>query len=256
MRRARCWSLGAVALWLVGLMVHDVHAQSVQQQFFQANQHYASGRYEEAARGYESLLQAGVETGNLYYNLGNAYFKLGRKGKAIANYLRARKAMPHDGDVFANLNFVTSLLEEAQIEESLGWPQRLFAAMRDALTPGGWFGLCAALFWLVCVILGVCVFRVGFRKTGGVLSAALLVVWGLGLFFFGHAAAHVSKRHLAVIIEPTVEVRYSPSYSGALAFELHEGLQVRIVRQEGQWTHVRLTRDKSGWVPSTSLEKL
>ena len=96
----------AVVLLLVVGSVHAAEPPPVSPQttFFHANALYKDGQYTAAASDYEQLRNAGLESGNLYFNLGNAYFKAGQRGKAILNYERAHRLLPSDPDVEANLD--------------------------------------------------------------------------------------------------------------------------------------------------------
>ncbi|KJU84184.1 hypothetical protein MBAV_003620, partial [Candidatus Magnetobacterium bavaricum] len=76
--------------------------------FQKASAYYAQGKYDSAIARYEGLLAAGVESGNLYYNLGNCYFKAGDIGRSILSYERAGRLIPHDPDLKANYEFVLS----------------------------------------------------------------------------------------------------------------------------------------------------
>jgi len=245
-----------MALVFLGNLSETLFAETPQEMFFKANKSYSNGDYASAAHHYEEILATGLRGGNLYYNLGNAYFKLGRKGKAIVNYLRAQQEMPQDGDVFTNLNFTYSLLEEAQIEEQRRWVEKLYLAVRDFLGPGAWFLCSAAAFLTICILLGVALWNPAFQGWSRPVLFLLGFCFLLSLAFFFSSADDEKNSRLAVMTDPHVEVLYSPSYSGAVAFELHEGIKVSAVRTEGDWTQIRLTRDKSGWVPSNSLEKV
>ena len=89
------------------------------EQFFHANQAYKEGRFLDAVEGYELLLRAGFENGHLYYNMGNALFRLDRLGPAILNYERARLYIPRDADLNFNLNYARDRVQD-QMPESEG----------------------------------------------------------------------------------------------------------------------------------------
>ena len=82
-----------------------VHRETMQR----SNQLYENGRFQEASQTYQQLVDLGVEHENLFYNLGNAYYKSGDLGRAVLNYERARRMAPRDADIRANLDFARSL---------------------------------------------------------------------------------------------------------------------------------------------------
>ena len=103
--------------FLIILLFFSILAKSTAQDaiqlntlFFQGNSFYQEERYSEAVKAYEQLVAMGVKSGPLYYNLGNAYFRIGTKGKAILNYERALQLLPRDADVKSNLDYARSLV--------------------------------------------------------------------------------------------------------------------------------------------------
>lgn len=102
--------------------------------FSQGNQSYAKEGLEEAITAYETILNMGLEGGALYYNLGNAYFKHGSLGKAILNYLRAKRFLPRDADLASNLSYARSLIKGGQVSAQKRWFYRILSNLSDSLT--------------------------------------------------------------------------------------------------------------------------
>lgn len=234
----------------------DGRPLTAENQFLEANRLYAGGDYAGAAQAYEHMIQSGFGSGNLYYNLGNAYFKLSQKGRAMAAYERARKLIPQDEDLFANLSFVTLLLEEAQPEDQKSWQEKMYHSLRDVLPASGWFWLAVVLCWSIAAILGVAIFHESFRRRVVILAVGLGIFLLATLFFYRTRFDFEHHTKVGVIVAPEVEVRYSPSYTGAVAFKLHEGLKAQMLEEEGEWRQIRLSRNKSGWVESESIEEI
>lgn len=224
--------------------------------FFEANKQYSDGNYLEAASLYEEIISRGVKSGNLYYNLGNAYFKMRENGKALLNYARARKLIPNDEDLFANAAFVKTVLDARQPEENYLWYEKIYIIVRNIFSTGTWFFNTIILFHIICIFLGISFFIFSFRKTAYMTSAILGVFFLISLFFFTKSYYVRKNIQKGIIVVPKTAVRYSPSYSGAVAFELTEGMQARILRQEGEWSHIRLNRKNSGWIESEAIEKI
>ncbi len=227
--------------------------QPAEEQFFEANKHYVDGHYHEAAMGYEAMLQTGYRNTAVYYNLGNSYFKQGLKGKAVLNYLRAKRLKPEDGDIFANLNYTMSLLDEFQIKDEQAWHQKALTNMAVIFAPGFWYTLAALIFWSLCVLVGYWLLKVE-KFTGQYLVFVLFILWLICLLLHFVSKDVNSLSETAIVITPEIEVRYSPSHSGAVAFKLAEGIPVRQIRSENNWTQIHLTKSKSGWVPQDSIE--
>jgi len=116
--------------------------------------------------------------------------------------------------------------------------------------------LSAILFLSILFIIGIRTLRPQFRSMGFFAGSVIFALWLVCISLYVSSVSMEHNDRSAVIIEPSVEVKYSPSYTGAVAFKLTEGIKVNIVRQENDWTQIRLTKSKSGWVPSFSVEKI
>ena len=111
------------ALALLLLLGTQLHAGAAAGQYNEANALYRAGDFAAARRMYLEVVDAGVEDARIYYNLGNACFKSGKLGEAILWYERARRLLPHDEDIEANLRFA-NLVKQGPRPANRGWPQR------------------------------------------------------------------------------------------------------------------------------------
>jgi tetratricopeptide (TPR) repeat protein len=224
--------------------------------FFRANKEYSDGNYQMAVELYEEIVSQGIENGNLFYNLGNAYFRLGQRGRSLLNYERARKYIPHDEDLFINYSFLKTVLNVEQIEDAYPLYDKLYFAVRDFLTTKLWFINTMLLFLLINVIIGILFFRYSFRKKVYRLLFVVCFLFIGSLFFFVESYKYHHKTKMGIIVVPKVEARYSPSYSGVVGFELVEGMKTQIIRKDGQWCQIRLNRKNSGWIEADTIEKI
>lgn len=224
--------------------------------FFRANRQYDDGNFREAAGLYEQLLSQGVQGGNIYYNLGNAYYKMGKKGKALINYERAKKLIPNNEDLFANISFINSVMDVKQPREIYPMHQKIWLDLRDIVSVRMWFFISTALFFTVCLLLGAGFLNYRFRGRSHMLSGILLFLFVISLVLF--IDSYNANKHFkaGIIIIPETDVRYSPSYSGVVAFKLVEGMRAQIIRKQGQWSHIRLNKQKSGWIESEAIEAI
>ncbi len=224
--------------------------------FSEANGHYAEGDYEKAAALYEELLASGLSSGPLYYNLGNTYFKLNRIGKSILNYERARHLLPQDEDLLANLSFVKTFVEQEQPKEERRWYEWLWVSIRDYLSAEGWVLFLLLTYHLFFGSLFLALFAERLRR--GFLSFGwfLLVLTGAAVMFGSAKITLTAKTSEAVVVSRVADVRYSPMPEGIVAFQLREGIQTEILRRDGEWCYLRLTRDKSGWVRCEAVEEI
>ena len=245
-----------LSVFLLLLITETAFAASANDLFFKANKQYDTGNYQEAVDLYEKLVLNGVRSGSLYYNLGNTYFRLKKKGKALVNYERAKVLIPNDEDLKANYEFLSSLLNIKQLDDTYSIYKKIYFAIRNAFSIRGWFFISLTLFLSVCFLLGISIFNTHFRKKVYMPLAILGLCFFISTVFF--LKNYQAKKHIkmGMVIVPKTEVRYSPSYSGAVAFELTEGTKAQILKTEGEWTHIRLNSKNSGWVETEVIEKI
>lgn len=232
--------------------------QSPEQVYEQANSLYQQGKTVEARDLYESIVQNGHVSGDLYYNLGNAYYKTGNIAKAILNYERARRLMPSDEDLRHNLQ-IANLVITDRIEPA----PRLFVW-------DSWDGLknlvsTRTATWLVYFVFVVLVLTVSLvvlantyrlRKAGflaSVVSGLTLVVLLVVLF------AKIADDHRtdeAIVLASITTIKNSPDSKSSDAFVLHAGVKIQIVDSVSDWVKIRLADGKVGWMEKAAAERI
>lgn len=240
-------------MWLVFCLV--AYSDTNTQQLWQdANQAYQDEHFSEAVNGYEKLLADGVRSGKLHFNLGNAYFRDGRLGKAILHYHRAQKYLPGDADIAANLALANQKRQDPPIDEEAEDISRSFNRLAHMLPY-------SITYWIA--LLGLLI--------GGLASLTLvikpkapkalgyIVVIGcvLGLVFSGAAwlqFRQLTRQDLAVVVVREVDVLSGPSNRETVSFTIHEGISCRIMDLSNGWCRIRLANGYNGWIPAADLE--
>lgn len=220
--------------------------------FFRANQAYKEGHFQKAIDGYSQLIQSGRETGHLFYNLGNAYFRLNQLGRTIANYERARLLIPRDPDLNFNLRYARDRTRDA-IPASRGLISTTFfwldSLNLDELFWG--FAILNLLFWAILVA------RLFLRAEWTYyLSLVVLILWLMAGTSFGVKWYQLGTDDRAVILEHEVNVLAGPDIQDTVLFKLHEGTIVRQERSEDGWSLVWLPDKKRGWVKKGAVEQI
>lgn len=223
--------------------------------FNQANQSYQQGDYIASIETYESILSSGMESGELYYNLANAYYKLNRVGNARLNYERALIWLENDEAVLQNLNLLKLRLID-QIEE----PPRLFisewwSGLLNIFSLAELELLVSILFWMMLIAAAVFLY---FRKRGRIkfkaLFTAVLIIW---LFLLSVWISKIylfeSQKH-GVILSSSVTIYAEPSDNTTELFVIHEGTKVQVNRSSNGWLEIQLIDGKTGWLKNTVLE--
>ena len=221
-----------------------------------ANNAYSKGDFEKAAEGYEGIISLGFESPEIYFNLGNSYYKSDKIGMAILNYERAKKLSPYDEDINFNLKLACQrTLDKIEPAPKLfleDWWDNL-KSMRSEKT---WGMRSIACFILFLFFLGVFI-------TSNRLFSKQLGFWAAIVFFvFSAISFSISKSRYdditnqssAVILSSSAEIKNSPSDAGTKLFILHEGTKVSSLETNGDWVKVQLTPEKVGWVKKSQIE--
>jgi tetratricopeptide (TPR) repeat protein len=221
--------------------------------FFQGNTAYQQGAYDVAARSYQQVVDAGLESGPLYFNLGNAHFKNGRLGRAILNYERAERILPRDPDVRVNLSYALELAHE-EVPPQPFWQRLLFPFASRATT--GQLATLASILWfalwgLLALRLVLPASRVVVGRAAWGVLAALLILGGSLAF----RVQTVELRRAAVVVEAgETAVRFEPSENGTEHFRVHEGALLEVTDERNEWFQVRRRDGRRGWIPAGVLE--
>jgi tetratricopeptide (TPR) repeat protein len=240
------------ALALLGFPLGLGASEPWEEIFFKANEAYKEGRFDDAVVGYNRLLQNGLNNGHLYYNLGNAHFRLNQLGQAILNFERARLLMPRDADLRYNLGHARDQTTDA-ISESKSFLNMVFFWL-DTLNS-------TELFWAFAfanlVVWATLLTRLYNRSEWTFYTALIaLALWIVLGTSFGMKWYQTTKDNRAVIIPKEVSVLAGPATGDTLLFQIHEGTVVRHERSEDGWSLIRLADKKRGWVPSDAIERI
>jgi tetratricopeptide (TPR) repeat protein len=223
------------------------------------NQYYLDGQYEMAVQSYQSIIDSGYASAELYYNLGNAYYKSHDITMALVNYERARILKPNDPEINHNLEiareFVVDRIEvlpEFFLRRAYVGFVKIFDADIWALVSVIAFGLALGLF-LAYFFLN----QLFFRKLSFWI-AVLCIVMATSTYLFALQQNNlVTKHHQAIILTPSVTIKSSPDEeSGTDLFLLHEGTKVTISDELGDWREVVLSDGNSGWLKESDLIRL
>jgi len=220
-----------------------------------ANEYYKNNRYQLAIEEYNKLLLDGFEGTSLYYNLGNAHYRLGKVGYAILYYEKALKLSPNDEDVQHNLTLAKLNLKDKVDTLPPFFIFNLWEGILAAFSVTGWTIIVYIIFILVLIVFVVYFFsrsvteqRISFF-TGIGLTVILLLT--ISLLIVKMNKEFNTKD--GVIIETSVIVKSSPDYSSKDSFQIHEGLKVRIEDNVDDWVKIRLDDGKIGWITEKSL---
>ena len=220
---------------------------------------YSAGQWAQAASDWTDLSATGLRSKELYYNLGNAWFKAGEIAPAILNYERALRLDPSDSDVRYNLEFARAQTQDRidEVPEFIlkTWTRKL----SYLLSSNAWAGL--SLFLLALTLALILLFLLGptvnARRTGfftGIVALLLtLMCWG-----FARSLKSAAERHDdAIVMRPVSSVTSSPSSDAAKSlFILHEGTKVKVLDEVSGFTDIELADGRRGWIATSDIERI
>ncbi len=244
--------------WIILLCCLGVQADTPQRQLQEANEAYQQKNYTLAIDRYESLVQEGVQSKELYYNLGNAYYRNQRLGKAILYYERALKLAPNDADIQHNLQIAAyerkddfGEIPPFFLSRAWDWASQLFSSMI-------WSVLTILLVWLgVGGFIRWMIAQERPQRKQGFLIGVLALTGSLLPFFLAKTAARLELNSgQAIITTATTTIHTNANKSSAVLYRLHEGTKVKLLDNIGDWDKVRLSNGEQGWVPTEALEQI
>lgn len=232
----------------------------------QANELYQQEKYKEAIDTYQQIINGGFESWEVYYNLGNAYFRYGDVGRAILNYKRAKRLAPQNTDILHNLK-IASLSIADKIEE----PPQFFvikvlndfldySQLRMNFDQLAQVMLVVYMIFMILVIIRIFVRNKLIQRRIVYIMLPVLLILVIFFITFQVQIYSASKNDEAIIIVDKVDVMSSPSEDATQVFTLHQGVKVKIektmMRDQESWAEIRLTDGKSGWILVTAIERI
>lgn len=249
--KASGFSFVLMILMLMPLSVNAITKQN-------ADDEYAKGNYQQAIKDYQEILKTGVSS-EIYYNLGNAYYRTDNITQALLAYERALQLSPGDNDIRFNLQYARSKTIDKITPETEMFFVTWYNSLVNFTSVDRWAN--TAIVSIVMALLLILVFlfapQMWARKSGFYGSAVFLL-----LFVFANLFAFQQKHELetkqgAIVIAPTVNVKKTPAASGTDVFVIHEGTRVDITdRGMKQWRGIKLADGREGWLKTSQIEEI
>ena len=253
-KRAKAARTAATASVLLLLALLPSTSQAITKE--NADSAYAQGHYQQAIKDYEQLLQQGASA-DLYYNLGNAYYRTENMTRAVLNYERALLLSPGDADIRFNLQMARSKTIDKITPESEMFFVTWYRSLVNLMSVDAWArtALIALALAIVLVLVFLFAGRIWLRKVGFFGAAILVLLFLVSNFFAYMQKRELVNRHGAIVMESAVTVKSTPAAQGTDLFILHEGTKVDIIdgAMKG-WKRIRVADGKEGWVETKQIE--
>ena len=221
-----------------------------------AKDKYSKGKYEEAIKIYENILSSGKEAPELYFNLGNCYYKTKQYANAIVNYERAKRLAPTDDDIQNNLALVNQIFVVDKITELptfflTDWIKTL--AGKFSVDVWAYISIFCFMLFLFFVSAYFFTNTLWLKKYSFLFSFLFIVVSGSSLFLAKQQKILLYEQNYAIISNPTVNIKSSPDEKGTDLFVLHNGTKIQITGTEGDWCEIKISSGNKGWVKASDI---
>ena len=236
--------------------VDSLKSESVQSLKQTADEAYSKGKYQEAIVNYEAALKKG-KSADLYYNLGNAYYRTDNVTRAVINYERAHLLAPGDKDINHNLEVARSkTIDNIQPGEKIFF-KVWFEDIKTSMGIDTWatLSLISLVVALILFLVYLFVKQMTVRKVAFYLSLVLVVFFIFGNVFASQLKDFATNSSAAIIVSPTVTAKKTPTDQAADVCVLHEGTRVEITDNALKgWYEIRLVDGREGWITDKDVE--
>ena len=223
-----------------------------------ADTEYQKGNYQQAIRDYEEILKNG-ESAEIYFNLGNAYYRTDNITKAVLNYERARLLSPGDDDINFNLQFARSKTIDKITPQSEMFFVTWYKSLVNFTSVDNWAktGILCIVMALLLVLLYLFGPQLMLRKIGFFGGLAFFVIFLLSNLFAFQQKQALDNRTGAIIMTPSVNIKKTPAKNSADQFVLHEGTRVDIIdKGMTDWRCIRVGDGREGWIETKAIEEI
>ncbi len=245
--------------YILALFISTISFAQNEVLFDAGNKAYNEGNYQEAITSYERILADGIHSGELYFNLANAYYKLNRIAPSIYYYEKALQLMPNDNEVKSNLSFAQNMTIDAiEVIPEVGL-SKIFKGFVNVLSFDTWATI-SIVFVLVFVLLFLGYYfsvATAKKRLAFVISAIAIILAFVSLVFAFQKYDYDKKDKPAIVFAQESEVKTDPNLRSEVSFVLHEGTKVQVLEIYNEdWAKIKLTDGKTGWIPRSDIKRL
>ncbi len=226
--------------------------------FGKATTAYNDGEYEKAIDLYSTILREGQHSAALYYNLGNAYYKLNDIANSIYFYEKALLLAPNDAEIRNNLGYAQQMTLDAIGTLPETGLARFYKRITNALSFDQW-AYTAVVFMFLFVLLYILFyyFRYSTRKRWAFIGSLMCLFASLVTVAFAYIAQDdFNSDKPAIIFADEIQIQAEPNAASDAVFTLHAGTKVNVLEELNEWKKIRLTDGKTGWISAEHLKLL
>lgn len=229
-----------------------------QNDFEKGNTFYQKGNYQEAINAYESIVKSGEESAEVYFNLGNCYYKLNKVAPAVYNFEKALLLSPCDSEIQNNLSFAKKMA----IDEIAETPKVGFSKLISDFTSSfhydtwAWMAIVFSVLFLIGFVAYYFSSSTGLKRVffSGMILFLLFVV--VSVFSGFYEKSRINNDRPAIVFADVIAVKSEPNASAQDAFTLHAGTKVTVLEDLGNYKKIQLTDLKEGWIEKSAIKEI
>lgn len=226
--------------------------------YIDANNEYSAEMYNDAVEDYQHIINQGYESYELYFNLGNTYFKLEDIPSAILYYEKARKLQPNNEDILFNINVAnTRIIDKIEPVPELFF-KRWWRSVYLIFSIDTWAKIMVITFIVFFILLSFYLLsrRLIIRKAA-FFSGIIIFIITLFSFIVSYQNYTILDQHKeGIIFTPTITVKSSPNQNSVDLFVIHEGSKVSFLQKISGWYEIKIANGSVGWIPATALKEI
>lgn len=240
--------------WLIGFLGFSQEKKI----FDEANTLYNNGKYESAISVYKQILDDGLHSSALYFNMANCYYKLNKIAPSIYHYEKALKLSPKDQDIQNNLSFAEQMtIDKFDVVPEIG-VAKLLNKIARSFSVDGWAVLCIAFMCMIilCFIAYYLLQNTKSKRTFFILGLVLILIL-ISAFILLNKKQELDRKRFAIVFSQEVSIKSEPNLRSETAFILHEGTKVQIVEfYKDSWSKIKLMDGTVGWISTNDFKEL
>ncbi len=250
--------MGKIFFSIALLFSSIVFSQTSNELFSKGNNLYQNGKYSGAIKQYSSIEKQGLISDDLFFNLGNCYYKLNKVAPSIYYYEKALKINPTHEDASFNLAYAKRMTIDVIEELPQTFLQRFSSTVIQKLPFETWAIIAVIASFLASILFLLYHFSYSSKKKLFYFNTSIFALFVLliSTFFAFHNYNTVQKNRTAIIFVDKVEIKNAPSTSSEIVFELHEGTKVVILDELDHWKKIKIADGKIGWIYGDDIKEI
>ena len=246
------------AFYILIFLLSSISMAQNETLFDQGNALYNDGNYTEAIEKYQAILKQGEHSAELYFNLGNSYYRLNNIAPSIYYYEKALQLAPDDKDILNNISFARNMtIDVVDTIPEVGF-SKLINNITNMMSFDTWSKMAVGLVIVFVILFLSYYFSYASTKKriAFVVSLASIVLAFTSLSFAYHKYNLEKNDKPAIVFAKESQIKSEPNLRSSEAFKLHEGTKVQILDTVNNWKRIRLADGKTGWIVSEDIKAL